>query len=83
MGVWGTREPDEVPWSPNEKTYPNIHKTLIEERNYYMARKLKKLMQTQEKILAIVGAGHEDDIMNILKENQGITYSYTINMSGI
>ena len=26
--------------------YPNIHKTLIEERNYYMARKIKALMKT-------------------------------------
>jgi len=61
--------------------YPNIHKVLIEERNYYMARKLKVLLTNHptKKILAIVGAGHEEDIINILNENEGISYSFTVN----
>ena len=64
-----------------KKRYPNIYKTIIEERNYYMARKLKTLMgkNPDKKILAVVGAGHEDDILSILNENDGITYSFTIN----
>ncbi|MCK5282325.1 MAG: TraB/GumN family protein [Nanoarchaeota archaeon] len=63
-----------------KERYPNIHKVLIEERNYYMARKIKRLMSDnpQKKILAIVGAGHEEDILKILKENEGITYSFTV-----
>jgi len=58
--------------------YPNIYKVLIEERNYFMARKLKKLIATKKKILAIVGAGHLEGILAILKENEGITYSFTV-----
>ena len=57
-----------------KERYPNIHKVLIEERNYYMARKLKRLMRDNpgKSILAVVGAGHEEDILSILKENEGI-----------
>ncbi len=63
-----------------KERYPNIHRVLIEERNYYMARKLKKIMSEHpdKKILAVVGAGHEEEILNILKENEGITYSFTV-----
>ena len=59
--------------------YPNIYDVLIKERNYFMARKLKKIMSLNpnKKILAVVGAGHEEDIMKILKENEGITYSFS------
>ncbi len=54
--------------------YPNIYKVLIEERNYYMARQLKKLMHNypDKPILAVVGAGHEEGILKILNENEGI-----------
>ncbi len=63
-----------------KQRYPNLHKVLIEERNYFMARKLKKLMHLNQtkKILAVVGAGHEEDILKILKDNQDITYTYTV-----
>ena len=63
-----------------KERYPNIHKVLIEERNYYMARKLKKIMTNypDEKILAVVGAGHAEDIIDILSENEGITYSFSV-----
>ncbi|MBD3163732.1 hypothetical protein GF323_00870 [Candidatus Woesearchaeota archaeon] len=62
-----------------KKRYPNVYKVLVEERNYYMSSRLKRLMAENQdkKILAIVGAGHEDDIMDILKENEGISYSFT------
>ena len=63
-----------------EERYPNMYKVLIDERNYYMARKLKKLMADfpDKNILAIVGAGHEEAIMDILRENEGITYSFSV-----
>ncbi len=63
-----------------KQRYPNIHKVLIEERNYHMARKLKQIMaqNPDKKVLAVIGAGHEEDILNILKENEGITYSFTV-----
>jgi len=65
-----------------KKQYPSLHKVLIEERNYYMARKLKGLISQfpDKKILAIVGAGHEEEIISILKENGEITYSFKVNL---
>ena len=52
-----------------KKDYPNIHKVLIEERNIYMAKALTGLMDTykNKKILAIIGAGHEEDIIKLVK----------------
>jgi len=57
--------------------YPNIHKVLIEERNNVMAKNLKDIMDKNQdkKILAIIGAGHEDDILELIK---GPTISYSI-----
>lgn len=62
-----------------KERYPNIYKVIIDERNYYMARKLKVLISDSEKkVLAVVGAGHEEAILDILNENEGITYSFTV-----
>ena len=63
-----------------KKSYPSLYKVLIEERNYCMARNLKAFMSRfpEKKILAIVGAGHEEDIITILKDNQEITYSFSV-----
>lgn len=57
-----------------KKRYPNIYSVLIEERNYFMARKLKRLMafNKDKNIIAVMGAGHEEDVLRILKENEGI-----------
>ncbi len=51
------------------KKYPGIHKVLIEERNEVMAKNLYKIMNKykDKKIFAVVGAGHESEIINILK----------------
>ena len=59
--------------------YPNIYKVLIEERNEVMAKNLEKIMEENEdkKILAIIGAGHEEDILNIIKKPK-ISYSVKI-----
>jgi pheromone shutdown protein TraB len=59
--------------------YPNIYKVLVVERNYFMARRLKRVMAENpgKKILTVVGAGHEEDILNILKENEGVSYSFS------
>ena len=74
---------------PNKKTirklvdkvkerYPNVYKVLIEERNYIMADNIKKIMDLypDKKILGIIGAGHEDDILNSIKK-PSITYSFS------
>jgi len=56
--------------------YPNIYKVLVEERNHFMARNLYNLMKTNKKIIAVMGAGHEEDIIRIIKilEKKNIIY---------
>jgi len=58
-----------------KQRYPNFYKVLVEERDFIMAYNLLRIMQSKEKILAIVGAGHED-IINIIKklEQRDIIY---------
>lgn len=53
-----------------KKRYPNIYKVLVEERNEFMARVLAKIMQQhpEEHIIAVVGAGHEQEIRKLLKK---------------
>ncbi|MBW2986111.1 TraB/GumN family protein [Candidatus Woesearchaeota archaeon] len=52
-----------------KKRYPNIYKVLIVERNKVMASNLTSLLIQfpDDKIVAIVGAGHEKDILDIVK----------------
>lgn len=61
-----------------KKRYPSIYKVLIEERNEVMARNLKKIMEDNQdkKILAIIGAGHEEDIIKLIKDSN-ISYSFS------
>jgi len=48
--------------------YPNFYKVLVDDRNKFMAKKLFILMQNYEKIVAVVGAGHEDEILEEIKK---------------
>ena len=50
--------------------YPNVYKVLIVERNEVMAKRLVKFMEKNptEKIVAIVGAGHENGMIKIIKD---------------
>lgn len=67
-----------------KERYPNIYKVLIEERNEVMANNLKRVMELHpdKKILAIVGAGHEDDILGLVK-GPSISYSFSVgNVTG-
>jgi len=52
-----------------KKRYPSLHKALIEERNAFMAKNLYNLMNRYEDraIVAVVGAGHEKEIVDIIK----------------
>ncbi|MBU0758543.1 MAG: TraB/GumN family protein [Nanoarchaeota archaeon] len=53
-----------------KKRYPNVYSVLIDERNHIMAGKLSHIMANEpdKKILCVVGAGHVDDIINILQK---------------
>ena len=63
-----------------KERYPNVYNVIIHERNYYMARKFKNLISSypEKKILGVVGAGHVEEIIRILKENEGVSYSFTV-----
>ena len=62
-----------------KERYPNVYKVLIEERNGVMANNLHKIMleYPDKRILAIIGAGHEDEILNLMKKPD-VTYSFKI-----
>ena len=62
-----------------KERYPNIYKVLIDERNLIIANNIKKLMDSNlnKKILIILGAGHIDDVLEIIKEPK-ISYSFSI-----
>ncbi len=48
------------------RRYPNVYKSLVVDRNRYMAKQLYVLLQ-HHTVVAIVGAGHEDDIVKDIK----------------
>ncbi|MBS3118734.1 TraB/GumN family protein [Candidatus Woesearchaeota archaeon] len=52
-----------------KKSYPNLYRVLIKERNEVMARKLIEIQQanTEKNILAVVGAGHKKEMEKIIK----------------
>ena len=69
-----------------KKRYPNIYNVLVKERNEIMAKSLVRLMKekSDEKIVAIVGAGHEEEIVDLIKKEinkMDITYSITVDKS--
>jgi pheromone shutdown-related protein TraB len=49
--------------------YPSIYRILVEERNIVMAQNLTFLMRNNpdKKILAVVGAGHETELLSLVK----------------
>jgi pheromone shutdown-related protein TraB len=58
--------------------YPNFYKVLVTERNHFMARNLRAIMLRfpDKRILAVVGAGHEEELRNLIEPE--IQYSYNI-----
>jgi len=64
--------------------YPNVYNVLLKERNNIMARNLMTLASFNPgmKILAVVGAGHEDGIKEIIDKNSAgkIDYTFSINI---
>ncbi len=51
-----------------QQRYPNVYKTLVEDRNRYMVKKLVQLLRTypEKKILVVVGAGHKGGMEELL-----------------
>ncbi len=51
--------------------YPGIYSALVEERNVHMASALADIMRKnpETNVLAVVGAGHEEEIERLVKEN--------------
>jgi len=54
-----------------KERYPSIYNVLIKERNEHMAKGLYKIINDNKdkKILAIIGAGHERGVYEILQRN--------------
>lgn len=50
------------------KRYPGLYKALVTDRNEYMAKALARITESEPstKIVAVVGAGHEKDIIKLL-----------------
>lgn len=64
-----------------KERYPNIYKVLIEERNRVIADNIKKLMNSapDKKVLVILGAGHIDDVLELVKEKEPkISFSFNV-----
>ena len=59
----------EIAMKKISKRYPGLYKALVSDRNEHMARVLSRIMkiEPQSRIVAVVGAGHEKEIMRILK----------------
>lgn len=53
-----------------KKRYPGLYRVLVEERNKIMGLKLKTLIENypDQKILAVVGAGHEEELLDIVRK---------------
>ena len=69
-----------------KERYPSIYKVLVKERNTIMARNIMTLASFNPgmKILAIVGAGHEDGIKEIIRKSSHgkIDYTFSIDVAG-
>ena len=52
-----------------KKRYPSLYKVLVTERNHFMAKMLKAISQQNPdaKILAVMGAGHAEDVRKLVK----------------
>ena len=51
-----------------KKDFPNIYKVLVEERDEYMAREIFALLESSEKMVVVVGAGHKKGLTKKLSE---------------
>ncbi len=59
--------------------YPSLYRVLVEERNNVMAGNLRRIMDEHpdDRIVAIVGAGHEEEMIEIIKRPRA-GYSFSV-----
>lgn len=50
-----------------KERFPIFYRVLVTDRNKYMAKKLVKLMGSYTKVVAVVGAGHEEELLDEIK----------------
>ena len=52
-----------------KEKYPTVYRILVKERNEYMAKALYKIinLDKDKKILAVIGAGHEKEVIRIIR----------------
>ena len=50
-----------------KKRYRNVYGVLVVDRNKYMAKSLKRLIENYSLVVAVVGAGHEKEIIEEIK----------------
>ncbi|MAF35611.1 conjugal transfer protein TraB [archaeon] len=50
-----------------KQKYPNVHKVLLAERDLYMAKGLNTYIGKPEKVIVVVGAGHEKGVYTHLQ----------------
>jgi pheromone shutdown-related protein TraB len=55
-----------------QKDYPNVYKVLVVDRNIYMAKRLVKLMHMFGKVVAVVGAGHSEGLIEEVKKRYNL-----------
>jgi pheromone shutdown-related protein TraB len=53
-----------------KERYPNIYLVLVDERNHVMAKNIYNIMarNSDRKILVIIGAGHEQELLKLVKQ---------------
>jgi pheromone shutdown-related protein TraB len=53
-----------------KKRYPNVYDVLVRQRNAIMANNITRLMRQypDDLVLAVVGAGHEEEILKMVKD---------------
>ena len=61
-----------------KKRYPSIHRVLIRDRNKVISKKLFALMPDYKNILAIMGAGHQTEVIELIKDREAVDFSQQI-----
>ncbi len=56
------------------RRYESVKKVIIDERDEYLAQKIRDAAKQSEKLLAIVGAGHLNGIMKFIQEDREIAH---------